>query len=124
MPTDPKTLAVSLVNGIAWTDNWRNSDHTLPVNSFLFDAEDFRAILQEPTVSYVRLYLGLAVGEKNQLFPKLLCVGANKDQQDILASDVPAPAGGNSWIDLTGIYDFSHPCPPLCEDPKSPLAGG
>jgi hypothetical protein len=97
----------------------------LSANSFLFRKEDFLKILQEPNVEYVRLYLGLKITpafdvqegqEKNILIEKLICVGADHNRIDILQ-----PATIN---DLSGVYDFSHPCPPLCNDEDSPLAGG
>ncbi|WP_205511931.1 hypothetical protein [Longitalea arenae] len=123
MSVEASLLSVPLGTAITWTTNWRNSDHFLTANSFIFKAEDFRKILQEPSVEYVRVYLGLKVGiqhtpghEQNILEEKLLCVGADRDQKDILKA-------GDANI-VSGVYDFSHPCPPLCEDAESPLAGG
>ncbi len=116
MLSDINSLTIPLTDGIAWTDNWRNSDHHLSANSFLFNADDFRDILKEPTVRFVRLYVGLKVSGDNSLEPKLICVGADINQQDILST--------REAMDTSGVYDFSHPCPPTCDDPKSPLAGG
>jgi hypothetical protein len=123
MSAEATLLSVPLNTAITWTTNWRNSDHHLKANSFIFKAEDFRKILEEPNVEYVRVYLGLKVDiqqmpghEQNILDEKLLCVGADTNQKDIFKA-------GDANI-LSGVYDFSHPCPPLCEDEESPLAGG
>jgi hypothetical protein len=122
MSVDASLISLSMNNGITWTTNWRNADHHLNANSFLIKVEDFKKILEEPGVEYVRLYLGLKISpdhdhpDQNKIEEKLICVGADKNQIDIL-KNINAE-------DASGIYDFSHPCPPLCEDDESPLAGG
>jgi hypothetical protein len=122
MSADASIIALTINNGITWTTNWRNSDHHLNANSFIFGVEDFKKILEESGADYVRLYLGLKISpdpdrpDQNKIEEKLICVGADKDQIDILKT-------GNA-DDASGIYDFSHPCPPLCNDEESPLAGG
>lgn len=125
MSVEASLISVPLNEGITWTTNWRDSDHHLQANSFIFKAEDFRKILAEPTVEYVRLYLGLKIShdlnkhddrEQNTIEEKLICVGADHNQKDILQP--------RTTSDVSGIYDFSHPCPPICDDEESPLAGG
>ena len=122
MSADASLIAVTINNGITWTTNWRNSDHHLNANSFIFRVEDFKKIIEESGAEYVRLYLGLKISpdpdhpDQNKIEEKLICVGADKDQIDILK-----PVNAD---DASGIYDFSHPCPPLCDDGESPLAGG
>lgn len=117
----PFPLTVPDGEAITWTTNWRDSDHFLKADSFLFSVDDFQAILQNPNVAFVRLYVGLRVADDNTLQEKLLCVGVDKDRKDIIAlrghTGDPEPTAG-------GIYDFSHPCPPLCQDNDSILAGG
>lgn len=116
MNKDIDNLSIPLTEGIAWTTNWRDADHHLKAASFLFNADDFRDILQEETVRYVRLYVALKVTENNTIEEKMICVGVDSHFKDILAV---AKTGGDS-----GVYDFSNPCPPLCQDNESPLAGG
>lgn len=122
MHVDASLIALSINNGITWTTNWRNSDHHLEANSFIIKVEDFKKILEEPGVAYVRLYLGLKISpdhdrpDHNKIEEKLICVGADKNQIDILKEGTAE--------DASGVFDFSHPCPPLCEDLESPLAGG
>lgn len=102
-------LVLPLGEGITLTTNWRNSDHILQANSFTFDANEFRAILEEPSIAYVRLYIGKSISSTDDsVEERMICVGVDGEEKDIL------PA----------IYDFSHPCPPLCKDNESPLAGG
>lgn len=116
MPLGTTPLSITEDEGIAWTENWRDSSHQLKANSFVFDADEFKAVLEEPNVKYVRLYVSLKLNSDNTMEEKLILVGADSNYKDILN----APATGGS----TGIYDFSHPCPPLCKDDESRLAGG
>ncbi|WEK34339.1 MAG: hypothetical protein P0Y53_17780 [Candidatus Pseudobacter hemicellulosilyticus] len=121
MSSDMKKLSVPLLDGTTWTANWRNSDHHLGAESFLFNADDFRDILKEPNVAFVRIYIGLRVNSSNNLEPKMICVGADANQKDILSvPDADSTDAGRG----SGVYDFSNPCPPLCGDTSSPLAGG
>jgi hypothetical protein len=116
----PVPTSVTLDNAISWTTNWRVSTHELKANSFLFDADEIATVLSEEGVVKVRMYLGLQVSEKdNTLVEKMLCVGVGKDGKDIIVHK-PVPSDGPTG---TGIYDFSHPCPPVCEDLGSPLGG-
>jgi hypothetical protein len=119
MNTETKATPVPLIDGTTWTDNWRKSDHKLKADSFIFNADDFRELLKEESVHYIRLYVGLKIEDKHdhdKIVEKMICVAADKNQKDILSS--------TKTENTSGIYDFSHPCPPLCLDPDSPLAGG
>jgi len=111
-------LSIDLQDGIAWTTNWREGNHHLIARSFTFGADEFAAILNEPNVKQVRLYLAMAVkpGNPNELIEKLLCVGVDKDGKDIIYAKENAEADGDEG---TGIYDFSNPCPPLCNENNS-----
>lgn len=115
----PAVITIPIDDAIAMTANWRNSEHRLTANSFLLNADDFRAILKEPSIAYIRLYIGLQVASgtgQNELIEKLLCVGVDQEKKDILGPKQQVDEGGY-------VYDFSHPCPPLCYNPESPLAG-
>jgi hypothetical protein len=119
----PLPLTVPAGDAITWTTNWRDSDHHLTADSFLISVDDFKAIIKEHGVKFVRLYLGLRVSkDDNTLQEKLLCVGVDKDRKDII--HIHGNNGGEQETNSDLIYDFSHPCPPLCQDPESPLAGG
>jgi len=115
-------ITISLQDGIAWTTNWRESGHQLSARSFTLGGDEFAAILNEPGVEQVRLYLALAVDPDNppELIEKLICVGVDRDGKDIIyGPENPRPEGDEG----TGIYDFSNPCPPLCNpnNSSSPL---
>lgn len=125
-PQPPKNvlpIPVSLTDAITWTDNWRHSAHRLKANSFLFPIDDFQALLKEPGVEGIRMYMGLRINEHNEIMEKMLCVGVDGNGNDI----IPLLHRGQSNDDPedgdTGIYDFSHPCPPLCRDSSSVLTG-
>jgi len=115
-------LSVNLKDGIAWTTNWREGDHHLKARSFTFDADEFRAILAEPTVVKIRFYLSLVISgeQSDEVIEKLICVGVDQDGKDIIYGE-ENPKDGEG--DGTGIYDFSNPCPPLCSagNESSPL---
>lgn len=118
-PTPPTTpLTIELKDGIAWTTNWRESDRRLKARSFTFGADEFAAILNEPDVEKVRLYIALAVKPENpnELIEKLICVGVDKDGKDIIRGTENNDIDGDIG---TGIYDFSNPCPPLCSESNS-----
>jgi hypothetical protein len=116
MSTATKTTPVPLAEAIVWTENWRNSDHVLHANSFIFDADDFRDLLKEETVHHIRLYVCRRTDKETGIsHEKMICVAANEWKRDILDK--------TQTNDTTGIYDFSHPCPPTCYDNESPLSG-
>src|SRR6185503_19460144 len=97
---------IPLEQAIQWARMWRDGDHHLQANSFLIEADDFRALLAEKTIAYVRLYLCLRE-ENGEIIEKLICVGANDRKQDMIL--------GLHTNDTSGIYDFSHPCPATCD---------
>lgn len=108
-----------LDEAILWTTEWRNANsHHLKAESFLFNADDFRAILNEDNgrIPHVRFYIALKPDDDGKMEEKLICVAVDERGFDILN---PMMTNGKS-----GVYDFSHPCPPLCRDLESPLAGG
>jgi hypothetical protein len=116
-----------MADAITWTDNWRKSDHILKAESFIFKADDFRDILKESSIEYIRLYIGLKIEDedgKNKITEKMICVGADDKQKDVIDPIVKTSKAKTPDDGDTGIYDFSHPCPPLCLDLDSPLAGG
>ena len=112
-------ITVSLQDAIAWTTNWRESSHELQARSFTLGADDFAAILREPGVHKVRLYLALEVkpdGDQNQVIEKLICVGVDSEGKDMIYAKENTTEDGEEG---TGIYDFSNPCPPLCNSANS-----
>ena len=126
---------------VTWTSAWRAQNPNGP-NAFLIPAADFVEVLNEIGVlddataqqaqdranqldAQIRGYLGID-GQTN----KIIFVGTEKDNggvyRDIIDGTIdgeegkPAKTVGTSNTS-SGIFDFSHPCPPTC-DPDSPLS--
>ena len=108
--------SISVTQADTWARNWRQSDHHLNANSFLLNADDFRKVLEDPSVKYIRLYIGLNMSADNTITgEKLFWVGAGDDEKNIINTSNPnQPAG---------IYDYGSPCPPRCdgEDTENPF---
>jgi hypothetical protein len=87
--------------------------------------DDFQAVLKEKGVVSVRMYLGLRIDENNHIQEKMLCVGVDSAGRDIIPARERAQGqGADDPEDDSGIFDFSHPCPPLCNTASSVLSGG
>jgi len=128
---------IPLATAKTWTAEWRseesnyNNYHTC--NGFLVPAEDLQNVLDEikgqTGDKKIRVYLG--VKTDNSTIPptqteKLLIVGTIAEIQDdgsvIYRDIINGTVDGKGAAPLTnsGIWDFSEPCPPVC-DHKSPL---
>jgi hypothetical protein len=108
MPQDQITLRTATTI----TTNWRNANPG-SVTSFLVPIVDLQGILNEMDADYARVYLCLDGGTE-----KIILVGANVNKQDIILN-----SNRPDSLD-SGIYDFTSPCPPTCDDTTSPLATG
>lgn len=118
---------VAVDDASKWIGEWLLSNHQLKANCFTFNADEFRELLNEKHVEKVRLYLALEIthdGTQQVTNEKLLAVGIDKDGMALInpvrkahsanppGSSVSADADPGN--DGSGIYDFSHPCPPIC----------
>jgi len=126
--------------GAQWTANWR-SQHPNTTNAFLIPAVDFVEVLNEIGVlddaaaaqaqanannlnSKVRGYL--AIDDNNT--EKMIFVGTenvNGVDRDIIDGTIDgttptALKSSAADTSTSGIYDFTDPCPPSCDD-LSPL---
>ena len=133
-----KTNSVSLSTAKAWTANWRKI-YPNQTKAFLIPVLDLIEALEEmdiivdgsidknKTNACVRAYMALGVVDKETVEEKLLIVGTEKVGEiykDIIKYDSCCHKEDEVIDDEiigTGIYDFSHPCPPTC-DPDSPLS--
>jgi len=116
---------VTIDDASQWIGEWLLSNHQLKANCFTFAADEFRDLLNEKHVERVRLYIALAVQPDGTKLEKLLAVGIDKEGMAIINpvrkahspnppdSPGPTPDDGHGG-DGSGIYDFSHPCPPIC----------
>jgi hypothetical protein len=105
---------ITLRTATDWTTNWRNRYPELL--SFLVPMEDLKGVIDEMVIGAenARVYLGLTGSGE----PKLIFVGADGTEQDIILNPTDPDA------EVSGLYDFSNPCPPLCGDTTSPLYTG
>ena len=98
------TNTITLATAQNWAAKWQsNPDHK--IKAFLIPKEDITQLFEYEGVCDVRTYIGI---DENGIH-KLMIVGTD--------------AAGNDLIDDQNkqyIYDFTQPCPPLC-DSKSPL---
>lgn len=111
---------ITLTDAVAYTTAWRNAIVKPNVNSFLVPLTDLQGIVDEHVslgAEHARVYLAL-VTENGQQVPKILFVGADVREQDILPTkNDPNNADSKVW-------DVVKPCPPMCNDTTSPLATG
>lgn len=110
---------ITLATAEEWTSEWRKKGSSYEkhheLKAFNIPIEDFKGVLKEPGVEAVRAYLGLEkkrnASGKVDFEEKLIIVGVDNNKKDMLPSGTPNKGS---------IYDFSRPCPNLC-DFESPL---
>lgn len=109
-----KVNVIDLPTAMSWAKKWRKVEGTYnahhEVHAFLIPKVDLEEVLAQG-VDAVRVYLG--VDEEN--VEKLMIVGTKYDA----ATDIFVDMTPNAYP-KGNIYDFTMPCPPVC-DPKSSL---
>ena len=113
---------IDLATAISWTSNYR-SRHSGQTKAFLIPIEDIEGVLNEIKGQSgnpcARAYLGV---DPDSGEDKLILVGTSqktqKDGSTLYTDMLPSEEEGDE--DGPGIYDFTRPCPPIC-DPNSPL---
>ena len=118
--------SISLETAKKWAKEWRENESSYnkynDCRAFNIPKSDLVNVLKE-NIASVRGYIGVAVficpdtGEKIHM-EKLMIVGVDEDGKDMISSKDGLTLDDKSEL----IYDFSDPCPNLC-DPKSPLNG-
>lgn len=114
--TNPVPESIPVEIAAKWIGRWQLSNRTLKAVSFTFGVDEFQALLNEENVDRVRLYLALDQQNDGTINEKLLVVGVDKNGNDVTNPTATPPPGQKSVPggDGSGIYDFSHPCPPIC----------
>ena len=131
-----ETNKISLDKAKKWTKEWRDdeSDYNKynECNAFLIPIKDLKELLAEMGDSddnaYVRAYLGVEkkVNEETheKTFTEKLAIVGTRHVQDSEGKwyyqDRITDEMGNEYGGGGGIYDFTRPCPPNCDD-DSPL---
>ncbi|MDH7446724.1 hypothetical protein [Aquimarina sp. 2201CG14-23] len=125
-----------------WTAKWRE---TCPDNckAFLIPAVDLIEVLNDMGLIGdkaaakaqkranknnldVRAYMAIGAEPGQETQEKILIVGTQQVDgvyRDIINGSVDGKSLGLTDDPSSGIYDFTTPCPPVC-DPNSPLFGG
>jgi hypothetical protein len=114
---------ITLAQAIAWTGNWRKAPSTA-ARAFLVPVNDIEGVLNEikgqgPNAK-ARVYL--AIDDKGM--EKLVIVGteyipATANDKAYYKDLLPA-TGETAGAGVNGIWDFTEPCPPECDE-GSPL---
>ena len=95
---------ITLETAQLWASNWRRNPEN-SVKAFLIPSTDITELLEYEGVTDIRTYVG--IDERGT--HKLMLVGVDADGNDLI-DDVKGQY----------IYDFTKPCPPVC-DVNSPL---
>lgn len=111
--------------------NWIEPGPTIidptDMRAFVVHREDFVELLNQQDTEFIRMYIGRKAKDVGEgMEPCLVLVSAARE------SDIIPDGNPEIIMDLIGkvviegqsfnydIYDFSHPCPPMCND-TSPL---
>src|SRR6266487_1896594 len=119
-PVPSGSHSISLQEAIEMTSRYRSQRETVltPAHKGIlltcetFNRSAFDALLAEPDCVGIRIYFGMA----KDLTIKLIAVGLNEKDEDILPSAI-STAEDDKTISENGL-----PCPPVCP-PSSPLNG-
>jgi hypothetical protein len=110
-----------------WIDAGPTTIYPTDMRAFVVHREDFTALLAQQDTEFVRLYVGRKKKEDSEGMESCLVLVSAARQSDIIPDGDP-----EIIMDLIGkvtireqtfiyeIYDFSRPCPPIC-DVASPL---
>ncbi|KGL61986.1 hypothetical protein [Polaribacter sp. Hel1_85] len=123
-PNPRNTISLEIAKN--WAKRWRQKESSYnryhDCRAFNIPKKDLIEVLSEDHVESVRAYIGVEKLENEcgdiYFQEKLMIVGVNKCGVDILSSSDGLTLDAESG----NIYDFSSPCPNLC-DPNSPLNG-
>ena len=125
VPKPNLTNTISLKTAKNWTKRWREKEKTYNAHhdcrAFNIPLKDLKEVINEDGVESVRGYIGVErqnINGENVFIEKLIIVGVNAAGKDMISS----MNGEDLDQDSGFIYDFSRPCPNLC-DPESPLNG-
>ena len=121
-PNEKNTISLKIAKD--WTKRWRKMESTYnshqDCRAFNIPLLDLQEVIAEGPTS-VRAYIGVEkviIEGENVYIEKLMIVGVDENGKDMISSkdgEILDPESGF-------IYDFSRPCPSLC-DPGSPLNG-
>jgi len=108
--------------GVTYTTNYRtyisgidqNPDY---IHAFNIPMQDIASLADFTKCTSVRAYLGMSDPTDISTL-KLVLVPVDNTNTDVLS--IPVPDGSGGLVDQSSIYDFTSPCPTIC-DINSPL---
>ena len=118
--TIPESLAIDI------TTNWRDYISLLDpspnyIRAFNIPMTDIQSLADFQKCPSVRAYLSMGIpGDISTL--KLILVPVDAKNCDVLSIPIPTDSAG-TLVDQSTIYDFTSPCPSVC-DIDSPLFTG
>lgn len=133
-----QTNTISLDDAQTWATEWRDSESTYnahnELNAFLIPADDLQQALDllkgQTGKTYVRAYIGVKDLGNGNSEEKLMIVATKAEAQsdgttifrDLIYGKVDGIGATEPPTSSTdsGIFDFTDPCPPACDN-KSPL---
>jgi hypothetical protein len=135
-PLSWQPYSVSLETAQEWVTNWIDLGPTTidptDMRAFVVHREDFVELLKQQSTEFIRMYIGRKKDEKSGEMESCLLLVSAARQADI-QPDAPDPdliedLIGDMTIYVDGVptqqhydvFDFSHPCPPIC-NVESPL---
>ncbi|WP_298767244.1 hypothetical protein [uncultured Polaribacter sp.] len=125
VPNPNKRNTISLEIAKDWTTRWRamESDYNAhnDCRAFNIPLIDLQEVIKEEGVASVRGYIGVEkqiIEGEDVFIEKLIIVGVDANGKDMITSSdgVTLDIGGGD------LYDFTNPCPNMCDD-ISPLNG-
>lgn len=114
---------LTLNDAVTLTQNWRKKQASSGkphfVKSFRVSVAELKEVMNQADTDYVRFYLGLDSND----FERLILVSV-KEQNDTKIVQGEQQHGKDLYGKINDveyqIFDFSKPCPPIC-DPESTL---
>jgi len=114
---------ISLKTAKKWAKRWRNKESSYNLHhecrAFNIPLVDLQEVIKEEGVTSVRAYIGVdkKVIEGEVVFEeKLMIVGVDANGKDMISSS----DGVSLNNDSNDIYDFTTPCPTVCDN-DSPM---
>lgn len=109
-------LATAKERVAAWIEPGPTEIDPTQMRAFVVHREDFQEMLSQYDTQFVRLYLARKHNdETEQMEHCLVMVSAEQDEKSEVIKDLIGDVVVDGQPHHYDIYDFSHPCPPICD---------
>lgn len=100
----------------AWINPGPTEIDPTQMRAFVVHREDFKEMLEQYDTEFIRLYLGRKHNdETGQMEHCLVMVSADYDKGSDTIKDLIGDVDVHGEPHHYDIYDFSKPCPPICD---------